>query len=222
MIYCWGLRVLVTVLKPPCFWWCPHVFCDLTVFQTWKCCALSRTKLLLSSVMLSGGCIQLFHLSASWLQRTMCTGESQPGHVCAWPIPSPTLIFYEKLGIHQGLVRFLSHFQTGSRNSFNGDCLPLWNSFRWVLVPEIYDNGNNSDLYYLSPLCRGFLAIWPNKFPVDSCFFLFDMLFKALWLRAPQIALSSGGQMVFWGLDEGITETVQARINSKEDRLLKV
>lgn len=109
--YC--LETTTLLMGPMC------VICDLAVFQTWKCCALSRTKLLLSNVMLSGGCIQLFRLSASWLQRTMCTGES------AWsclyltsPFPN-NVICYEKTGIHQDLVRFLSHFRTGSRNSFS-------------------------------------------------------------------------------------------------------
>lgn len=152
--------------------WKQSVFCDLTVFQTWKCCALSRTKLLLSNVMLSGGCIQLFHLSASWLQRTMCTGESQPGHVCITsPFPS-AVIYYEKPDIHQGLVRFFSHFQTGSRNSFSRV------QAETVSVSEIPSDAslyqkhmimeNTSDLYYLGPLSRGFLAICSNKFPVDS------------------------------------------------------
>ncbi|KAM6244455.1 integrator complex subunit 1 isoform 3-T3 [Spheniscus humboldti] len=46
-------------------------------FKTWKCCALSRTKLLLSNEMLSGGFTRSFHLSASWLQRTMCTASTR-------------------------------------------------------------------------------------------------------------------------------------------------
>lgn len=42
---------------------------------------------------------------------------------------------------------------------------------------------NISDLYYLSPLSRGFLAICPNKFPVDSLllFCLTSFLRLCVW-----------------------------------------
>lgn len=87
LLMLWGPCYYHLLEQPPSPTWLlmgsdTHAVCNLTVLQTWKCCALSRTKLLLSSEMLSGGFTQLFRLSASWLQRTMCTGKRVSLVIC--------------------------------------------------------------------------------------------------------------------------------------------
>lgn len=88
LLMLWGPCYYHLLEQPPSPTWLlvgsdTHAVCNLTVLQTWKCCALSRTKLLLSSEMLSGGFTQLFRLSASWLQRTMCTGKRVSLVICS-------------------------------------------------------------------------------------------------------------------------------------------
>lgn len=97
------------------------------------------------------------------------------------------MMYYEKPGIRQGLVRFLSHFQTGSRNSFSkvqagtvslSEIPSDTSSYQKHMIME-----NISHLYYLDPLNRSSYLTKHN--PCGSLVFLSEILFQALWLRAP-------------------------------------